>query len=636
MEPFAFNSRKPEFKTPFGAVSSNTKIIFNIRPPRNLAVFEPKLVILQENREICGVLMQWSGICGSSDVFTCEYEAGAPGLYFYRFELKAPGGTFYINRFDGGAGNVEKEKKDPFQLTVFDPLFKTPDWIKGGVMYQIFPDRFAREGDFPPVASDRVIMKNWGEKPPLGEGKNYRHNVFFGGNFKGIASKLDYLKSLGVTAIYLNPIFESSSYHRYDTANYMKADPLLGSNDDFREMCNEAEKSGIKIILDGVFNHTGADSVYFNRDGRYEEKGAYQSKDSKYYGWYDFEHWPDKYACWWGFVDLPDVNETNPEYENYIAGENGVAQYWLKNGASGWRLDVVDELPDEFVDLLRKSVKKQDPKALILGEVWEDASNKISYGRRRQYLLGQQLDSVMNYPWRSAIIDYVKTGNARIISEAVMTLLENYPKQSVDTVMNLLGTHDTIRIITCLAGDRADGRDSSFKENARLSFDQRTFGITLLKLASTLQFFLPGVPCIYYGDETGMEGYPDPYNRLCFPWGSEDENLTGWYKKLSHLRKACPAMKEGGYRQIASRDGLFAFARTGENGGDLLICAVNAGTKEENINASGLLSLSCGGAWMDGGKLILPQKSCAVVGVSGWAENDMKNMFLQICKKHDK
>lgn len=637
MEPFAFNSRKPEYKDPFGAVSSNTKITFNIRPPRNFAVSKPKLVILHEDEEIFSVSMQWSGIEGSNDVFTCEYEAGEPGLYFYRFELSTPHGMYYINRGEGGTGIPEKEKKSPFQLTVFDPEFKTPEWIKGGVMYQIFPDRFARDGDFPSqIPQDRVLMKNWGEKPQLGEGDNYKHNIYFGGNFKGIVSKLEYLKSLGVTSIYLNPIFESHSYHRYDTADYMKVDPLLGGNKDFKEMCDAAKKLGIRIIIDGVFNHTGADSVYFNRDGRYKEKGAYQSKDSKYYEWYDFQKWPDKYSCWWGFVDLPDVNELNPNYLNFITGESGVAEYWLKNGASGWRLDVVDELPDEFVDLLRKRIKKTDPQAMILGEVWEDASNKSSYGNRRHYLQGNQLDSVMNYPWRSAIIDYLKTGNALIISESVMTILENYPKQSIDVTMNLLGTHDTIRIITCLAGESAQGKDSRWKENARLSEKQRELGLTLLRLASTLQFFLPGVPCIYYGDEVGMEGYPDPYNRLCYPWGNEDSKLIDWYKRLSQLRKSCPAMKDGGYRQIASHDGLFAFSRTDRNGNDYIIIAVNAGTKEECIKAPGRLNLSHGGAWIDNDKLILPQRSCAVVGVSSWAENDMKSVIFELFRRYDK
>ncbi|HEX2938579.1 MAG TPA: glycoside hydrolase family 13 protein, partial [Ruminiclostridium sp.] len=484
---------------------------------------------------------------------------------------------------------------------------------KGGVMYQIMPDRFCRQGDIPQnLPSGRIISETWGDLPPQSDENGYCSNYYFGGNFKGITSKLPYLKSLGVTTVYINPIFEAHSYHRYNTADYSKADPLLGTDDDFRNLCEQGEQAGINIILDGVFSHTGEDSVYFNKYARYPDKGAYESKDSIYYSWYDFKKWPEIYRCWWNFKELPEVNESEPSYLDYITGKDGILQRWIKLGASGWRLDVADELPDNMIESIRNAVKDAGEENIVLGEVWEDASNKISYGQRRHYLEGKQLDSVMNYPWRYAIIDYLRTGNAAFIAEAVMTIIENYPKESLDTLMNHLGTHDTARLITCLAGENPDGKSKSWRQFTRMAPERRQRGLALVRLACAIQFMLPGIPCIYFGDEAGFEGYEDPFNRQCYNWGGEDKALVEWYRALGRLRSCCPVFKAGQYRPIMARGAVYAFERL-ENG-EFVSVAVNAGESAESLEMNGEICVSFGNVTLSGGILTLPPKSCAILG----------------------
>jgi hypothetical protein len=363
----------------------------------------------------------------------------------------------------GGAGVETNGPPWSYQLTVYDRSYRVPRWLRNGVIYQIFPDRFHRERAVPLTQADvekkrpdYIYHADWNEPtihtpdPRTGEIMN---NDFYGGNLAGIKAKLPYLKDLGISIIYLNPIFESYSNHRYDTGDYKKIDELLGTDEDFRTLCAEALRYGIRIILDGSFNHTGSDSLYFNKDGYYDSVGAYQSSESKYYQWYSFDKYPDKYKCWWGILTLPGVNESDPEYTNYIiSDEDSVVKRWLRQGASGWRLDVVDELPGAFVKLLRKHIKETDGDAVVIGEVWEDASNKVSYGEQREYLLGNELDSVMNYVLKNVMIAYV-LGNisaARFDAEN-RKLAENYPTEAYYSLMNLIGGHDVVRILTILS-----------------------------------------------------------------------------------------------------------------------------------------------------------------------------------------
>lgn len=482
------------------------------------------------------------------------------GLYYYGFYIEKIGNIRCNNMQMGELG----EEINDFLLTVYSKDYQTPDWFKGGVMYQIFPDRFCKEGVMTDI-TERIARKNWGELPsyrPNAQGK-VLNNDFFGGNLKGIQSKLDYLQSLGVTTIYLNPIFEAASNHRYDTSDYMKIDPILGTETEFDELIKSAENHGIRIILDGVFNHTGDNSVYFNKYGQYPSVGAFQSKDSPYYSWYSFQEFPHKYSSWWGIDILPEVNENSEEYQNFIFGKEGVLKKWLEFGIGGYRLDVADELPDFFLQKLRISVKESNPNAIIIGEVWEDASNKIAYSKRREYLHGYELDSVMNYPLKDAIIAYILSGNAFPLIATVRTLISHYPKQTLDCLMNILGTHDTARILTVLGGIYCANKDEMATKNAYLSPENKEKAIQKLKMAAVLQYTFPGVPCIYYGDENGMEGHIDPFCRQCFDWDHLNNNLIGFYQTLGAIRKEyVDIWKDGEWQALNVQDGLIYFKRT--------------------------------------------------------------------------
>jgi glycosidase len=501
------------------------------------------------------------------------------GLYFYKFII---GGKCF------GRGQERKgdfSSNESYQLLVYEEDFTTPSWFKGGVMYQIFPDRFAKVGERP-IGKGKILRKDWGGMPEFRPNEKgiVQNNDFFGGNLKGIASKLDYLSSLHVTTIYLNPVFESSSNHRYDTGNYKKIDSLLGDKADFENLVKEAKLRGIRIILDGVFNHTGDDSIYFNRYGTYDDVGAYQSKQSPYYNWFNFFHYPNEYECWWGIKTLPAVNESSEDYRNYILGEEGVVRYWLQTGIGGYRLDVADELPDPFLKELRTSVKSYDPEALIIGEVWEDASNKISYGVRRQYFWGGELDSVMNYPLKNAIIDYALSGKTACLVETVKMLMDNYPKSVLDCLMNSLSTHDTARILTVLGGKQVFTKEEMSR--TFLSEEERQEGIEKVKISACLQYTMPGIPCVYYGDENGMEGYGDPFCRKCFDWEHLNEDLIGFFAKLGEIRaKYRHIFAEGEYVDVYHDDHLLIFSRVSQT--DRCFVYVNNSSKIYNLTFDG-------------------------------------------------
>ncbi|MBQ7117640.1 MAG: glycoside hydrolase family 13 protein, partial [Clostridia bacterium] len=468
-----------------------------------------------------------------------------------------------------------------WQLSVFAKDFTTPEWLKGGLIYQIFPDRFYFSGEKKQsIPADRKLRTDIFGEPewrPTSEGK-VLNNDYFQGDLKGITEKLDYIASLGVSCLYLNPVFEAQSNHRYDTSDYSKIDPLLGTEKDLISLCKKAEEKGIAVILDGVFSHTGDDSIYFNKYGRYNSVGAYQSKESPYYSWYKFIDYPDKYHSWWGINILPEVIEESEGFLDFITGENGIARKWLRAGVRGWRLDVADELPDVFLDRFRMAVKKENPEALVLGEVWEDASNKFSYGQRRRYFGGKQLDSVMNYPFADAVISFIRSGKVEGFSDKILTILENYPKCVVDVLMNHIGTHDTMRAITQLAGESCEYRDRAWQSRNHLSPAQYEKGVRLLKLAAVIQYTLPGVPSLYYGDEAGMEGYKDPFNRFCYPWGRENTELIEFYRSLGGVRKDCSCLREGEYTTVSEMLGCLAFERSDRK--DSILVIVNRNEHE--------------------------------------------------------
>ncbi len=560
-----FDSKKKEFKTPFGTLSTGQSCTLNIHIPTQVGCIKAECILRPDDGgETVTVPMFCTEERGAYQVFSGTFRLERPALYFYYFVITKPDSSFRLFKY---GEHTNMEAGDLWQLTCTPEDFTTPDWAKGAVIYQLFPDRFARSGecDLTGKLQPYTVHEKWDEEVdwrPTPDGK-VLNNDFFGGNFQGITEKMDYIASMGVTILYLNPISKSFSSHRYDTGDYKTPDPMLGTVEDFRAMCDAAHSRGIKVILDGVYSHTGSDSLYFNRENTFQSLGAYQSPDSPYYSWYTFYQYPDSYHCWWNFDTLPTVKKLDPAFVEYIiTGEDSVVAYWLKQGCDGFRLDVADELPNEFMDLLKKRIRQIRPDALLLGEVWEDASNKEAYGVRRRYFVDGTLDSVMNYPFRTAILNYLKghdDGNG--LRQTVMTILENYPPQVVLCNMNLLGTHDTPRILTALVDDFDGPRAQQAQRH--LSPDQKKLALSRLYLASVLQYTLPGSPSLYYADEAGMEGHKDPFNRRTYPWGRENTDLLEHFRCLGQLKKL-PALKLGNTEFLQAEDGKLLFRRSSQ------------------------------------------------------------------------
>lgn len=511
-----------------------------------------------------------------------------PCLCHYDFCINVDQSTCFYSGYSG-EGRLLAQQGERFQITVYDPNFKTPEWFCEGIAYQIFPDRFCCSD--PQLVKERAMQheqlgrsvflhENWNEEPlylPHGGQDCYAPDDYFGGDLAGIIKKLPYLKELGVSCIYLNPIFEAASNHRYNTGDYKKIDPLLGTNEDFAELAKEAKRFGIHLILDGVFSHTGDDSLYFNRYQRYDSLGAYQSVDSPYYSWYRFGDYPDKYECWWGFESLPNVEELSPSYGDFICGTDGVLAHWQGLGADGWRLDVADELPDDFIRSIYRSIKRSNPDALVLGEVWEDCSNKMGSEGRRGYVNGDLLDGAMNYPFRKATLAFIKGEiDAYAYNDQLQTLFSNYPKPFLRSCLNLLSSHDEVRALTYLC-QAPEQRHTPREKQALYRADEEQLRLGKMKLvqAMSIMFTMMGVPCIYYGDEAGLEGMKDPFNRRTYPWNSEDNSLLEATKRLTTLRQSSQALKMGHSRMGALTGNLFALIRYLNE--ETVVVFVNAG-----------------------------------------------------------
>lgn len=564
MRTMPYNSRDTFYKSIFGSVEAHKSFKLRVLLPRDGYVKGVVVVFNKTNEKSLSFEMTDDCNCLEGNFYTRSAMVSLEeGLYFYHFIMYTVEGERILHNIGDGFGDFTPKKGTDFQLTVYEKGYKTPFHTRGGIIYQIFPDRFAKGENNLPCPNDRYIRNDWGGRPEYTQKDTFKclGNDYFCGNLKGIEQKLDYIASLGVTMIYLNPIFEAHSNHRYNTADYFKIDPLLGSEEDFISLCKKAKEKGIDIILDGVFSHTGDDSIYFNAKKRYGDGGAYNKKDSRYYSWYKFKDDKNNYHSWWGVKSLPEVNEDDPDFTEFITGEKGVIRYWMKKGAAGFRLDVADELPDAFLDRVRIAVKAENPDGYLLGEVWEDATNKISHGGRRRFLRGKQLDSVMNYPFADAIINFVCGGNGKDFSNSVMSILENYPPEALHNLMNHIGTHDTARILTRLVGEPANGRNRDWQAEQCLTPEQYKKGKKMLKMAALLQYTLTGIPSLYYGDEVGLTGYGDPFCRSCFPWGNEDTELLDFYKKLGAARRNCPAFKQGALEFIAVGLGYVVFRR---------------------------------------------------------------------------
>lgn len=576
-----YDSRDIHYRSPFGAVEEGTDIHFTVRIPKDLQCSYGELVIkYDDDYDWEYKKMFWCGMHNDEyDKWECDFTPDRIGLYWHCFRLRTRFGDRYIIPGDVDTkSSISEAPGRAWQITCYKKGFKTPDWPVGGVMYQIFPDRFSFSGEKKDTGRDDItIMDDWYGMPQWWPNENgeITNTDFFQGDLKGIMEKLPYLKGLGVTCIYLNPISKAYSNHRYDTGDYSRVDPMLGTQEDFVRLCSEASKMGIHIINDGVFSHTGSDSKYFNRSGNYGSGGAYRDRNSPYYSWYKFNNWPNEYNSWWGFYTLPEVNEEDPDFNEYINGENGIVRKWMKLGNSGWRLDVADELPDSFIKNLRRTMKTQDPNALLIGEVWEDASNKESYGARRKFLLGEQLDTVMNYVFRNAILDFCRGVDAKYVLNTIMSVLENYPKPVIRVLMNSLSTHDTERFITMVAGEPLNNRDRKWQSETKLTKEQREKGVLLMKIASGIQYTLPGFPCVYYGDEAGMEGYKDPFNRCCYPWGKEITQLVDWHRELGTMRSQISALWEGDFQNVYSKGSVLSYLRHDTESG--IYCAFNTG-----------------------------------------------------------
>ena len=572
-----YDSKQPQFKTPFGTLTPGQVCTLHIHIPTSVLTTKVTCVFNHEDGSWAqNAVLAFQMKKGAYDVFEGQFSIPCPGLFFYYFVIDTQSGSFRL--FKQG-DDTNMEAGDLWQLSCIPADFTTPDWAKGATIYQVFPDRFYASGraDVTGKLKPYTIHKNWYDEvdwKPTPDGQ-VLNNDFFGGTLRGVMEKLDYLESLHVQTIYFNPIFQAYSNHRYDTGDYRAIDPLLGTEADFRALCTAAHQRGMRVILDGVFNHTGSNSRYFNAEGYYPEPGAAQSQNSEYYNWYSFHPWPSDYDAWWGVKTLPAVNEAQPAYRDFIFGDqDSVVRHWLRCGADGWRLDVADELPGDFIEGIRSAIDAEKPGAYLLGEVWEDGSNKIAYSQRRRYLLGRQVHGLMNYPFRTALLNWLAGGDAAVFRDSMETIRENYPPFALYGAMNFLGTHDTARILTLLG---AEGTPKTKAERAayHLSPTELARGLAKLRLAGMLLYSFPGSPTLFYGDEAGVQGFEDPLNRGAFPWGSEDAALTDFFRTLGQLRRTRESLRSGALRYLLARGGALAIER--ERGGERTVTALNAG-----------------------------------------------------------
>ena len=505
----------------------------------------------------------------------------AVGLYFGNLKLTLPSRTLYSN---GTALSLSfaPVSNSSLQMSVYKPYDAPKDYF-GGIIYHVFVDRF-NKGDDGVYNKGEVLVSDWSEgiaEYPEYTGAPMKNNTFYGGTLGGIIKKLDYISSLGADTIYLSPIFDAASNHKYDTADYMTTDAAFGGEKSLKRLIRACHKRGIKVILDGVFNHTGADSIYFNRYGNYPSVGAYQSPDSEYADWYEFESFPDKYKSWWDIEILPRLNLKSAGAKELIIGKGGVIDKYTSLGVDGFRLDVADELSDEFISSIKNIIKAQSENPILYGEVWEDASNKIAYDKRKSYYNGTELDGVMNYPLRTGLINYVLNKNTDALAYAIGEVYINAPFEVSNAQMNLLGTHDTERILTVLGGVCKEGLPNSTLKRLRMDKDTRDLAKRRLTALYSVISMLPGIPSVFYADEAGLEGYGDPFNRMPYPWGRADRNILSHYRRIGTIRRSLDVLKLGKFTVRYLDERLFVFERGEEKGA--VIVAYNNSEKDIRI-----------------------------------------------------
>ena len=615
-------------RTAAGAYRRGERIKFRVSVPRAMGCEAVVLRWAKDGDAPADIPLAFEALSRDRDIYsyTLDTAKAAPeagGVFRYEFLFLRGERTLFTDSRNNVDFTLSDTNANRFRLLVYRSDFAPPAWFQAGTMYHIFLDRFCRSGKTQPHG-DGVLNSDWENGiPQYAErvGDELPNNVFFGGNLQGVCEKLDFLQGLGVTVLYLSPIFEAASNHRYDTGDYETVDSLLGGEEAFRNLVDEAHARGMRVILDGVFNHTGDDSKYFNRRGNYGAVGAYQSEASPWADWYHFRDFPDDYECWWGIKILPRLNPENVVCRRFFTGKDGIGAKWIRAGADGWRLDVADELSDPFLDEFRSAVKsagrERGIEPLILGEVWENAADKISYGALRRYLWGDQLDSVMNYPFRNAALAFLRDGDSDFFRDTLIELYASYPRAVSDSLMNLLGTHDTARILTVL-GDPSEGAGLSNAELAhhRLPAVRRNAAKRLLMIGAVLQFTVFGVPSVYYGDEAGMEGYHDPFCRMPYPWGREDRTLLAHYRRLGRLRRTHASLQGGDFRFLPSPRGTVLYERKCRS--DPLTVAANTTEKTMEITlprrSAREIVLTVGNPEIRRNHLILPPQSAAVLG----------------------
>ncbi|MFL0168646.1 glycoside hydrolase family 13 protein [Candidatus Clostridium helianthi] len=566
------DSQSIRFRRPFGAVEAGQKVKISININKDIIV-AIELIKFDGTKMNMGMNKEY--LNNGEFKYSVEIDTSdALGILEYYFILIDGYDRVYYGNNDnhlGGVGQIYTYNPVPYQITVYEKSF-IPSWYKEGVIYHILIDRFYNGNENKIIGNTKensFIYGRWDDSPMYirdSFGKISRWD-FYGGNLKGIIKKLDYIKELGANIIKLSPIFKSPSCHKYDTADYEIVDEMFGTNDEFRELCKVANSKGIKIILDIVLSYTSSDSKYFNKLGNYDDVGAYNSPNSRFYDWYKFITYPYRYESWWGMDDRPNVNSMQKEYVDYIiSGDNSIINKWTDMGVNGWFLNVTDELPDEFIELIRKKIGEINKDTVLLGDIWEDASNKISYSRRRKYLQGNEVQAATNYPLRESLINFIKGYiKSDKLKKKIMSLYENYPRESFYGNINILGTNDTERILTVL------------DEN-----------ISLLKLLIAIQFTLPGVPLIYYGDEAGVKGGREPDNRKSYPWGKENKMLADFYHKIIKIRNNEDGLKKGKLSIFETDPDVFAFERKYENESVIVLVNVSSEAKLiKEINLSG-------------------------------------------------
>ena len=592
-------------KVPTGAAVVNSAIRFEVQIEKSYAL-SLKNVYLIVDQDGDGVNIKYPMQQASSTSqyarYTITHFFENKGVFFYYFEIEEQNKSYFLEQGEYlNAVSCDKVTNMFLQL-ITEEQPESPNFY-GGTMYHIFVDRFCSVEPNENAYQGKILRKDWGGdvNSYLGDGE-ILNNEFFGGNFKGIISKLDYLQELGVTTLYLSPICKANSNHKYDIGDYLTIAEEFGGEEDFKLLVQKAKEKGMGIIIDGVFNHTGSDSLYFNKNGNYDSVGAYQSQQSPYYDWYRFADFPNKYDCWWDVKIMPQIRKDSKSFQDFICEK--VLPKYQDLGVQGFRFDVIDELSAEFVDRIASTLRSVNPETVLIGEVWEDASIKTAYNEQKRYFEDAKLNSVMNYPVKDAIINYCLTGDENTLAYNLRIIKDHYPKQVQNCLMNIIGTHDTMRILSVLSLNK-NSRDSSYRKlNTEISDEQLQKGIKLLKIASLLQFTVMGVPCIYYGDEVGLTGDGDPFNRRCFPWDNINTEILDWYRALGRIRKN-KSFVHGDLNVLYNANGAIVYERLTVT--DRVLVLINNGEYPFEATIDNLMKDMLNGDFVKGDIIIPPQ-----------------------------